>query len=553
MSAFQSHIAERIVLLEGWRAVLLAVFAGAFCALSLPPFYFSPILLFTFPVLVWLLDGAVAPAGSGSFLRRFWPAFKIGWLYGFGYFLASFWWVGKAFLVDADEFIYLLPVAVLVLPAGLALFWGAATALARLAWGGSGSNNGWLRIVALACAFAILEWVRGTVLTGLPWNNIAYGAMPSPLWMQSSSLFGLYGMTFFTVLVASGFGVALVENRKFVFLPVLLVMAHGGYGFVSLNSAINDTVDGVKLRIVQPAINQSEKWDPENEAEIMARYLDLSNTNKGPEAASVGAFTHVIWPESAFPFLITERSDQLAAIAKLLPPTTTLITGAMRLEKANAGTGGHRKIFNSLFVINGNGEIEQARDKIKLLPFGEFLPFQQTLENLGITQLTGLRGGFAQGTRRTSVTLKTAPAFLPLICYEIAYSGAVRVRKPTTGSSAEQSTESQPQWIVNLTNDAWFGMSAGPYQHAHQAQVRAVEEGLPVVRAANSGISMVIDAHGRIRESLALGERGVVDSKLPVARSSTIFSNLGNFPILIFVCFLFVLLVVLNIRNTRKL
>ncbi len=545
MSALQTHIVERIIVLETWRAALLAVVAGAVSALSLPPYYFSPVLLVTFPVLVWLLDGAVAPAGSNNFIRRFWPAFKTGWFFGFGYFLASFWWVGKAFLVDADEFIYLLPVAVLALPAGLALFWGGATAVARLAWGSSGKRHGWLRIVALACTFAIFEWIRGTVLTGLPWNNIGYGAMPTALFMQSSALFGLYGMAFFTVLVAAGFGVALAENRKLIVLPVVLVLAHVGYGFYALSVATNATVAGVNIRIVQPAINQSEKWQPENEAEIMARYLDLSNANKGPEASSVGAFTHIIWPESAFPFILTERRDQLAAIANLLPPTTTLITGAMRLEKASAGSDGQRKIFNSLFVIDGNGEIIEARDKTRLVPFGEFLPFQNTLENLGIAQLTGLRGGFARGNIRKPVALKSAPPFLPLICYEVIFSGKV---------VPEDSAESErPQWIVNLTNDAWFGMSAGPYQHAQQVQVRAVEEGLPVVRAANSGISMVVDANGRIRESLALGQRGVVDSKLPVAGPRTLFSIFGNFPVLIFVCFLFIILVGVELTNTKRL
>ena len=533
-------------MLEGWRASLLAVFAGALSALALAPFHFVPIMLVTFPVLIWLLDGAVAPSGKANVLRRFWPAFRTGWMFGFGYFLASFWWIGKAFLVDADEFIYLLPIAVIALPAGLALFWGGATALARLVWNNNSVGRGWIRIVALACSLTIFEWLRGTVLTGLPWNNIAYGIMPTPLLMQSSSLIGLYGMTFVTIIIVSAFGVALCENRKLLILPVVFAVAHLGYGFYALSKATNDTVGGVKLRIVQPAIDQSKKWDPAYEAEMMGRYFSLSNANKGPDAASIGAFTHVIWPESAFPFILTQRRDQLTAIANLLPPSTQLITGAMRMEEA-ALAGGQNKVFNSLYVINGAGEIIEARDKTQLVPFGEFLPFQETMENLGITQLTGLRGGFARGNRRRVVNTKTAPPFLPLICYEIVYSGAVR------GDDNSGNVGERPQWIVNLTNDAWFGLTAGPYQHAHQAQVRAVEEGLPVVRAANNGISMVVDAYGRIRESLALGQRGVVDANLPVAGPPTLFSRYGNMPILLFVCLIFLILVGMSLRNTKRL
>ena len=542
-------LSERVILLEGWRATLLAVVAGALSALSLAPIHAFPVLFFTIPVFVWLLDGAVAPAGAVGLIRgirRFWPAFKVGWLFGFGYFLAGFWWVGEAFLVDAEEFIFLLPFAVIALPAGLALFWGVAAALSRLVWG-----DGWIRIVGFAAVFALAEWVRGSVLTGLPWNVPGYAAMPVPLLMQSSALIGLYGITFFTLLVAAapaifapGYRSENHRARGLIIGCVLVAVSHLGYGFFALLGASSATVDGVKLRLVQPAIDQSEKWDAENEAEIMNRYLGLSNANRGPQAASVGAFTHVIWPESAFPFILTERRDQLAAIAALLPPTTTLITGAMRLEKAVDGSRDH-KVFNSLYLVNGNGEIVAARDKTRLLPFGEFLPFQDFLENLGLQQLTQLRGGFASGTTRRLVEVAGTPAFLPLICYEIIFSGAVRSTNAEGGAEAK--------WIVNLTNDAWFGMTSGPYQHAHQSQVRAVEEGLPVVRAANNGISFVADAHGRIIESLALGERGVVDASLPVARPRTIFSITGNMPFLLCICVLLVILVGMTRRNTQKL
>ena len=540
MTALQTKIAERIIVLEGWRAALLSIAAGAASALSLAPFHFSLILFLTLPVLVWLLDGVVGPPNARSpwrhLLGSLWPSFKVGWFFGLGYFFVGFWWVGHAFLVDAEEFIFLLPVAVLTLSAGLALFWGGATALARLAWTDNQPSKGWIRIASLAAALALAEYLRGTVLTGLPWNTLSYGAMPTPLLMQSAGLVGIYGLTFFVVLAATAFVVGLAESKRLTFLSILLVLAHAGYGFWNLSTARTEMVDNIRLRLVQPAIDQSRKWDSDYEAEIMRRYLTLSNANRGPQSASVGAFTHVIWPESAFPFVLTQRPDQIANIARLLPATTTLITGAMRLEG-----GDIRRVFNSLLVINSDGEIIRAADKTRLVPFGEFLPFQDTLENLGFEQLTRQRGGFATGASRNVISIPTAPPFLPLICYEIIFSGRIN------------QAEERPQWLINVTNDAWFGMSAGPYQHAHQAQVRAVEEGLPVIRAANSGISMVIDPYGRVVEKLALGESGVVDSDLPKPAAVPVFAQLGNTPVVLAVLVLFLFLVAFRRSTTRRL
>ncbi|MEP0944011.1 MAG: apolipoprotein N-acyltransferase [Rhizobiaceae bacterium] len=542
-TGFVERIAQRVILLEGWPRLALAFVSGALSALSLAPYHAFPLLLITVPVLIWLLDGALPESSSSGFwggLRRLLPGFKVGWWFGFGYFLAGFWWVGKAFLVDAEDFAFLLPFAVLALPAGLALFWGIGGMLAQLVW-----SERAIRVVGFAASFTLAEWLRGSLLTGLPWNMPGYAAMPTPLLMQSASLIGLYGMTFLTLLVAASPAVigarSVSKNgaRNIIAVAAVICVAHVGFGVWTLAGAKKTYVEDIKLRIVQPALNQSEKWDVSKEAQIMARYFELSNANKGPEVASVSAFTHVIWPESAFPFILSKRADQLANIAQLLPPTTSLITGAMRLEPA-ANSDELPKVFNSLYVINGDGETVAARDKVRLLPFGEFLPFQDFLEGLGFQQLTRLRGGFAAGHKRAVVDIPGTPTFLPLICYEIIYSGRIHAAQGASGP--------QPKWIVNLTNDAWFGMTAGPYQHAHQAQVRAVEEGLPVVRAANNGISFVTDAYGRIEESLSLGQRGVVDSHLPVARSFTMFRHMGNMPILIFVCLIMLSLLFLG-RN----
>ncbi|MDD9911137.1 MAG: apolipoprotein N-acyltransferase [Ahrensia sp.] len=543
-----TRLAETIILLDGWRAAILALLIGALTALGLAPYHLWPIIFVTLPVLVWLLDGAVPPAGSDgifSVFRRYWPAFRVGWLFGMGYFLAGMWWVGKAFLVDADEFVWLLPVAVLALPAGLALFYGFAAMLARLAW-----REGWARLVGLACAFAIAEWLRATVLTGLPWNTLGMIAMPSPVFMQSAGLMGLYGVTFFTVFVAAspaifaptaGAGHSRSRRmRRVLVAALMLLLAHIGYGFAVLSNAGTETRDDMVVRIVQPNLLQSEKWVKENEVEIMQRYFVLSNADRGPAYSSAASFTHIVWPESAFPFILTQRRDVLADIAELLPASTVLLTGAMRLENAPDRPDG-RRVFNALYAIDGDGEIAAAYDKTRLVPFGEFLPFQSFLEDLGLQQLTQLRGGFARGSRRSTIAFAATPAFLPLICYEIIYSGAV------LGEGVE------PQWIVNVTNDAWFGNTAGPYQHAHQARIRAVEEGLPLVRAANSGISMIVDAHGRVQAELALGERGVVDGALPAAAAPTLFSRVGTLPVIGFVCLLLMLLIVLHRRDIRRL
>lgn len=517
-SSIIERFAGLIIVQWGWRAALIAVVAGAVSALAMPPFDIFPVLFLTMPILVWLIDGTTAPVDAG-FFRRLWPAARIGWLFGFGYFLAGLWWLGMAFLVDGDEFIWLLPVAVLVLPAGLALFWGFGAAVARIFWA-----DGWRRIVALSASLALAEWLRGTIFTGFPWNTIGYAAMPNPLMMQSASVLGLYGITPLALLVFSSPGIfaasSSVRPRRMraLFVVVLtLVVAHLGFGAWRLSTATNEMVDNVKIRIIQPGIKQSEKWQEGKEMEIFNRYITLSAQTNSSTTKALDGVTHLIWPESAFPFLLTRNRAAIASIAALLPQNTTLITGAMRAEAAVPGsTEGFT--FNSLYVINGDGEIIGAQDKVHLVPFGEYLPFQSQMESLGLRQLTRLRGGFSAGHQRRHIPLEDAPAFLPLVCYEIIFPGQVR------GAGEE------PGWIINVTNDAWYGNTPGPYQHLRQARIRAVEEGLPLIRAANSGISMISDSFGRIIRIIPLGEIGLIDGPLPKSVNRTMFLNMGNLP-----------------------
>jgi apolipoprotein N-acyltransferase len=504
-----------VLLSWGWRRLALAITAGAISSLGLAPLGWFPVLWLSVPVFVWLLDGCIAEPRAGV-RASLGPAFAVGWGFGFGYFLGGLWWIGAAFLADAGAFLWLMPFAVIALPAGLALFWGVAAAVARrFFW-----PEGWPRIVVLAIALSLTEWLRGHVLTGFPWNALGYVLTPTPLFMQVASLIGIWGVTLLAVLVFAAPALVVGPSSRirrgdpvaFGFI-LLLFLADIGFGTYRLALADRAVVDSVRLRLVQPAIAQDEKWSPEHESDVMARYLSLSAT--GMTESGPAPFTVLIWPETAFPFYLTDRPNALAAIGALLPPGTTLLTGAARAEPDIDGVDGAR-VFNSLYVIGDDGTIRDAFDKVHLVPFGEYLPFEGWLRQLGFRQMVALPGGFDAGRRLRTLPLEHAPAFGPLICYEIIFPGAVT------------DPANRPSWFVNVTNDGWFGDTPGPRQHLQQAVVRAVEEGLPVARAANSGISAIIDPYGRILAQREVGEAGIVDGPLPKPLSQTIYSRFGD-------------------------
>jgi apolipoprotein N-acyltransferase len=487
-----------VVLSYGWRRAAIAFVAGALSVLALAPVNAWPVLFATFPVLVWLIDGASVGRLGGVV-----TAAVSGWWFGFGYFVAGLYWLGFAFLVDAKTFGWLLPFAVIGLPAALAFFMAAAFGVARLLW-----MRGPWRLVSLALALTAAEWLRGHVFTGFPWNTIGY-ALTGPLVLaQASALIGLWGLTFFAICLFASPAVLADERADTrrpwlaVLSPVTLLAILAAYGAVRLSQSPTQYVPGVKLRIMQPNLSQDEKFNYGARKQVMARYLALSDRATGPRASGVRDVTHLIWPESAFPFFLQREPEAMAQIADLLSPGTVLIVGAARPASA-APTPGVIHAYNSIYVIDHDGQILSVYDKLHLVPFGEYLPFQDFLERLGLMQLTKVKGGYVPGTVRKPISVPRAPAFLPLICYEIVFPGeAVPPGK-------------RPAWLVNVTNDGWFGQSSGPYQHLQQARVRAIEEGLPLVRAANTGVSAVIDPLGRLVRTLPLGTEGVLDSALP--------------------------------------
>ena len=509
-------LAAWFILLSGWRRHFSVFVAGSVSALAMAPFDLGFVLFLTFPVLVWALDGAASEPATGLW-SRLKHAFKCGFFFGFGYFLSGLWWIGNAFLVEAEDFAWAMPIAVVSLPALLACFWGCATAFARLFWRGELQ-----RLFILAASFALFEYLRGFVATGFPWNAISYAVYPSPLFMQSASIFGVYGMTAFAVFCFSSAGMILpsgtrknASRRVALFLVLGMILAHSGYGYWRISTAQTLYVENISLRLIQPVIDQREKWVPGNEAEIFNRYLSLSTAEGEDGKKGLSGTTHLIWPESAFPFLLTERRDALAAISAMLPEGTSLITGAARVEHAAAGDR-QGLVFNSVYVIGDKGEIITAGDKVHLVPFGEYLPFQKFAESLGLRQLVSGPAGFEAGSSRKLLSTGSGPDFLPLICYEIIFSGMLKT--PTQ----------KPGWLLNLTNDAWFGNTPGPYQHLRQSVLRGVEEGLPVIRVANSGISSVSDPYGRIISYIPLNEKGVLDSPLPDRIEDTIFARFGG-------------------------
>jgi apolipoprotein N-acyltransferase len=507
-----------IILSWGSRRAAIALVAGALSALAMAPFNAWPVLFLTFPVMVWLIDGA----GAGR-LRGVPAAAMAGWWFGLGYFVPGLYWIGYAFLVDAPTFAWLMPFAVLGLPAYLALFTGFGFALARLIWTRDAS-----RVLALAASLTSSEWLRGHVLSGFPWNAFGY-ALSEPLALaQTASLIGLWGLTFLSVAIFASPAVLIdgsSRGRKPWIAPVMalsLLVAMGIFGTVRLGLQPTATVANVKLRIMQPDLQQDVRFNYSAKAEVMQKYLTLSDRASGPQSTGVRDVSILIWPESAFPFFLTREADAMAQIAALLPKGTVLITGSVRAPDLPPGTKITRA-YNSIYVIDHDGSVLSVYDKLHLVPFGEYLPFQDWMEKLGFVQLTKVQGGFIAGTRRRPMEIPNAPRALPLICYEAIFPGEVAAR------------DDRPGWIVNLTNDGWFGISTGPYQHLQQARLRAVEQGLPVVRAANTGISAVIDPLGRIVARLGLGVEGVLDSSLPSAIPPTIYARSGDIPAAIIV------------------
>jgi apolipoprotein N-acyltransferase len=472
------------------------------------PFNLWPLLFLTLPILVWLLDGVAVESN-----RRLRNAAIVGWSFGFGFFAAGLYWIAYSFLVEADKFAWMLPIAMTVLPAGLALFYALAATGAMLVWRG-----GARRIFAIAIMLFAAEWLRGHVLTGFPWNLWGYALCGNDVLAQTTALFGIYGLTLIALVIfasPAAFGGLLVRpNARNWVLPALclaLLAGSWGWGYTRLANAVQAFQPGVKLRVVQGNVPQAEKWKPENRRQIFEQMLTLSS---GP--TSGGDITHIIWPESSVPFLLLLNKQILFVdVRNAFAPVIgnkVLILGGDRAEGVVQADGRLHAdaVYNSLIVLGKEASVHAIYDKVHLVPFGEYLPLEKLLISFGFKELTNT--GYTSGTNHPLIETDGAPPFLPLICYEVIFPDMLN--HPI-----------RPTWIVNLTNDSWYGNSTGPYQHLLQARVRAIETGLPLVRAANTGISAIIDPYGRIIASQPLNTMGVIDEALPAALTQTPYAR----------------------------
>ncbi len=510
-AAFCARLRDRLAALARWHRCAVAAALGGLATLAFAPFYALPILAVSFTLLLWMLPPAAAQSNLARDTRR---GFVLGWWFGFGHFVAGLYWITNALLVDAAQFGWLVPFAVVGLSAYFALFPGAAVAVAALA------RPGWPRVLALAGAWGLGEYLRGVLLTGFPWNLMgsALAGWPAPL--QGAALAGAYGLSLLVVAVAAAPAVlaegAAPRRARVVPLAVagaalVLVWAGGAMRLAGAPAVVAEAADTPRLRIVQGAIDQRLKWHPDELRRHFETYLALSRApyegDRAPDA--------VIWPETAVPYLFDGGPALLRTLSEVAPPGGVLITGVVR----SAGRGEGLRLWNAVIAVTRDGVLAATYDKHHLVPFGEYVPLRRFNP---VPKLTEGRIDFSPGEGAVTLALPGLPPASPLICYEAIFPAAVVARAAP-----------RPAWLLNVTNDAWFGRSTGPHQHLAAARLRAVEEGLPLIRAANTGISAAIDAYGRELARLGLGVRGTLDVALPPAAAPTPFARHGNLPALI--------------------
>ncbi len=486
--------------LRGKTGLLLALAGGGGAALAHPPFDIWPGIL-GYGLLLQALDAAPTR-------RPLLTAFLRGWAAGFGYLLIGTWWIAEAFFVDAATHGWQAPFAVLFTAGGISVFWGGAGLAYRLI-----APRGAWRVLVFAATLSGFEWLRGHVLTGFPWD------LPGECWRagsamsQAACLVGAYGMSLLTIAIGAGLGMVWRKGAPSarIMPPALAALALLGlWGFGALRLSQPGLADTpLRLRIVQPDLD-------EQQSDLALRFERFALLTSAPTSKRADV---VIWPEGALPAsfndLLAPGAWTRTALQQLLSPGQILLIGGVRAVEAP----GRPVYYNSLLALRRTPTGLPPLgfyDKHRLVPFGEFMPAPRLFQILGVASLVQNGVPFTPGPRPAPVRIAGLPLVQPLICYESLFP------------SLPSHRGGRPAWIVNISDDAWFGRTTGPLQHLNLASYRAIEQGVPVVRSTPTGVSAIIDSYGRVRQSLGLGRAGTIDGQLPAALGPTLYSRLGD-------------------------
>ncbi|MDF1748036.1 MAG: apolipoprotein N-acyltransferase [Alphaproteobacteria bacterium] len=504
MPRILATLPSRLNAWHGWRRRGALILLGAITTLALPPLNIWPIAFLTLPFVVWMLEGVTQ--------RR--QAFGVGWWFAFGYFCVGWYWISNALLVFSADLWWMIPFALVGLPMVMAVYYGLAAMIVD-AVSGRAAVRRLGRCLLLAAAFAGMDMLRGILFTGFPWNTFGYLWSGIPALSQAASLIGVYGLG--VAVLLSGFLMSMIVADEpaidrvcrrlalVVAVAIPVVTYAGGAARLSMAPPLSEQqADPTRqgLRMVQANIPQKEKWGRDFRVLNFQKFIRLSSTDR-PDWVST-----VIWPETAAAFFIDEQPDfRTAAGAFAAPVGGYLITGAPRRVQDPL------TLYNSLLVLNDQGEVLTEYDKSHLVPFGEYVPLGSYLP---FGKVTVGAVDYSPGPGPRTVSVPGLPPFSPLICYEIIFPGHV------------VDETQRPDWILNITNDAWYGHSAGPYQHVQHTRLRAIEEGLPLVRAASTGVSVAFDGYGRELARIDLDTSGVRDFRVPAPLPATVFSKYGN-------------------------
>ena len=478
--------------LSGWRADAVALGCGGLSALALPPLFVVPGLLIGIPVLLQLIQGARGPLIAA---RR-------GWWFGFGLHLVGLYWITEAILIEAARFWWLVPLAVPSLAAVLAAFIAVPAALVRC------TRPGWRAVFTLAGAWVLADLARQFVATGFPWNPLgsvwAFPGRLGDIMIQPACLIGVHGLTLTTILLAALPALGWAWRAG----GLLVLALWCGFGLLRINQPMPPS-PGLTMLLVQGNVAQGQKWDRDLMVSIFRRYLVLTHDAAANFAAShdaadgaAGLKAVIVWPETASPAQLQTDPEARRLIAEAADGLPALV-GAVRFDEAD-------RPRNSLFAIDPDGQIEGLYDKWHLVPFGEYQP---NWLPVGVQLVRG--GGFAPGPGPRTLKILGLPPVGVLICYEAIFPSQV------------VDSANRPEWMVNVTNDAWFGNSTGPRQHLVAARMRAVEEGLPLMRAANTGISAGFDAMGHEIKRLSPGVTDILSVDLPAALPAPLYARVG--------------------------